>query len=82
MGLIRDDYRYFAVGLVLVAAASACNDLATVPYNAMLRQLSTPTDIRARSPDRYWRWDYFGSVVLLLSSISGSSPATVTARVC
>ena len=29
MSLIRDDYRYLALGLVLVAAASACSDLAT-----------------------------------------------------
>jgi outer membrane receptor protein involved in Fe transport len=38
LGLVRDDYRYFAIGLVLVAAVAACNDLATVPYSAMLRQ--------------------------------------------
>ena len=53
MSLIRDDYRYLAAGLVLVAAASACGDLATVPYNAMLRQLSTPDDIRADFRDGF-----------------------------
>lgn len=42
MGSVRDDYRYLALGLVLLGCASACNELATVPYNAMLRQLSTP----------------------------------------
>nr|WP_090274380.1 MFS transporter [Mycolicibacterium komanii]CRL67332.1 major facilitator superfamily permease [Mycolicibacterium komanii] len=42
MSSVRDDYRYLALGLVLLGCASACNELATVPYNAMLRQLSTP----------------------------------------
>ncbi len=42
MSSVRDDHRYLALGLVLLGCASACNELATVPYNAMLRQLSTP----------------------------------------
>ena len=42
MSLIRDRPEYLWPGLVLLAAAAACGDLASVPYNAMLRQLSTP----------------------------------------
>ena len=46
MSLIRDDYHYLWPGLALLACAAACSELATVPYNAMLRQLSTPADVR------------------------------------
>jgi MFS transporter, UMF1 family len=42
MSLIRDDHRYLVPGLILLAATAACSELATVPYNAMLRDLSTP----------------------------------------
>jgi len=53
------------LGLVLLACAAACNDLAAVPYNAMLRQVST-----VESPGRISGFGlamgFFGSVVLLL----------------
>ncbi|HEY9302757.1 MAG TPA: MFS transporter, partial [Mycobacterium sp.] len=42
MSLIRERPEYLWPGLVLLAATAACGDLASVPYNAMLRQLSTP----------------------------------------
>jgi UMF1 family MFS transporter len=65
MSLIRDDYRYLLPGLLLLACTAACNDLATVPYNAMLRQVST-----AESPGRVSGFGlamgFLGSVVLLL----------------
>jgi UMF1 family MFS transporter len=65
MSLIRDDYRYLLPGLVLLACTAACNDLATVPYNAMLRQVST-----ADSPGRISGFGlamgFLGSVLLLL----------------
>jgi UMF1 family MFS transporter len=65
MSLIRDDYRYLLPGLVLLACTAACNDLATVPYNAMLRQISTQS-----SPGRISGFGlamgFLGSVVLLL----------------
>jgi MFS transporter, UMF1 family len=65
MSLIRDDYRYLAVGLVLVAAASASNDLSSVPYNAMLRQLSTPKT-SGQISGLGLGLGFFGSVALLL----------------
>jgi UMF1 family MFS transporter len=76
MSLIRDDYRYLLPGLVLLAAVAACNDLATVPYNAMLRGVSA-----RRSPGRISGFGlamgFLGSVALLLivyfGFISGGS---------
>jgi MFS transporter, UMF1 family len=65
MSVIRDDYRYLALGLALVAFTSACGDLATVPYNAMLRQLSTP-QTSGQISGLGLGLGYFGSVVLLL----------------
>jgi UMF1 family MFS transporter len=75
MSLIRDDYHYLVYGLVLVACTSACADLATVPYNAMLRQLSTPRTSGQISGLGYGL-GFSGSVALLLvvyfGFISGS----------
>jgi MFS transporter, UMF1 family len=42
MSLIRERPEYLWVGLALLALTAACGDLGSVPYNAMLRQLSTP----------------------------------------
>ena len=42
MFFIRDRPGYLWAGLALLGATAACGDLASVPYNAMLRQLSTP----------------------------------------
>jgi MFS transporter, UMF1 family len=65
MSLIRDDYHYLLPGLVLLACMAACNDLATVPYNAMLRQVST-TDSPGRVSGFGLAMGFLGSVVLLL----------------
>jgi MFS transporter, UMF1 family len=78
MSLIRDDYHYLLPGLALLACAAACNDLATVPYNSMLRQVS-----KSESPGRISGFGlamgFLGSVVLLLvvyfGFISGSGHA-------
>jgi UMF1 family MFS transporter len=51
--------------LVLLACTAAFSDLATVPYNAMLRQLSTP-ETSGRVSGFGSAAGYFGSVVLLL----------------
>jgi UMF1 family MFS transporter len=77
MSLIRDDPRYLWAGLALYAVTAACSDLASVPYNAMLRQLSTP-ETSGRVSGFGWAAGYTGSVVLLLvvyvGFISGDGP--------
>jgi MFS transporter, UMF1 family len=77
MSLIRDDPHYLAAGLVLLAATAACSDLASVPYNAMLRQLSGP-DTVGRVSGFGWAAAYAGNVLLLLAVylgfISGHGP--------
>lgn len=74
MSLIREQPGYLWAGLALLAATAACGDLATVPYNAMLRQLSTP-QTSGRISGFGLASGYVGSVVLLLvvylSFISG-----------
>ncbi|MGH3554936.1 MAG: MFS transporter [Mycobacterium sp.] len=65
MSLIRDRPEYLWPGLALLAAAAACGDLASVPYNAMLRQLSTPAK-SGRISGFGWASGYAGSVMLLL----------------
>lgn len=82
MFLIRDSPGYLWAGLALLGATAACGDLASVPYNAMLRQLSTPRTA-GRISGLGWASGYFGSVVLLLLiytgfiSGSGSGPGAV-----
>jgi len=65
MVLIRPDHHYLWAGLVLLACAAASAELATVPYNAMLRGLSTgPTTGRISGFGA--AMGYFGSVLLLV----------------
>jgi len=64
MVFIRADPRYLAPGLALLALTAACGDLASVPYNAMLRQLSTPRTA-GRISGLGWAAGYTGSVLLL-----------------
>lgn len=77
MSLIRDEPAYLAPGLVLLALTAACSELASVPYNAMLRQVSTPQN-SGRISGFGWAAGYAGSVVLLLlvyvGFIAGSGP--------
>jgi UMF1 family MFS transporter len=65
MSLIRDDPAYLWPGLALLACTAACSDLATVPYNAMLRDLSTP-QTSGRVSGFGSAAGYFGTVLLLL----------------
>ena len=77
MSLIRADPRYLVAGLALLAFTAASSDLASVPYNAMLRQLATP-ETSGRVSGFGWAAGYIGSVVLLLvvytGFISGDGP--------
>jgi MFS transporter, UMF1 family len=65
MSLIRARPEYLWPGLALLAAAAACGDLASVPYNAMLRQLSTPQN-SGRISGFGLAAGFSGSVMLLL----------------
>lgn len=65
MSLIRADYHYLWPGLALLACTAAFSDLASVPYNAMLRQLST-AETSGRVSGFGSAAGYFGSVILLL----------------
>lgn len=65
MSFIGTDYSYLWAGLALLAITAACNDLATVPYNAMLSQLSTPAT-SGRISGAGLAVGYGGSVGLLL----------------
>jgi UMF1 family MFS transporter len=70
MSLIRDDASYLLVGLLLLGFTAACNDLASVPYNAMLRQLTTP-ETSGRVSGFGWAAGYVGSMVLLIVVYAG-----------
>jgi len=70
MFFIRDRPSYLLAGLVLLGATAACGDLASVPYNAMLRQLSTPQTV-GRISGLGWASGYLGSVLLLLLIYTG-----------
>ena len=61
---------------------AACSELATVPYNAMLRQLSTPQTLRPDIRIRFGRWAISAACCCCSSSTSGSSPATATPADC
>jgi len=84
MFLIRDDLSYLWAGLVLLSATAACGDLAGVPYNAMLRQISTPQTV-GRISGLGAASGFAGSVMLLLlvyvGFISGTGPVRGLLRV-
>src|SRR6201995_1523136 len=70
MSLIRDRPQYLWPGLALLAVAAACGDLASVPYNAMLRQISTPQN-SGRISGFGLAAAFVGSVGLLLTTYFG-----------
>ncbi|MFI6867656.1 MFS transporter [Nocardia sp. NPDC050406] len=65
MFFVQADYHYLWLGLVLLALGSAFFELANVPYNAMLRQVSTPATV-GRVSGFGWAMGYFGGIFLLL----------------
>lgn len=65
MFFVRDDHHYLWLGLVLLAFGHIFVELATVPYNAMLRQVSTPATV-GRVSGFGWAMGYFGGIFLLL----------------
>jgi len=65
MFLVKDDYHYLWLGLVLIALGSVLFELAQVPYFAMIRQVSTPDTI-GRVSGLGWAFGYLGGIVLLL----------------
>jgi UMF1 family MFS transporter len=67
---VRDDHRYLALGLVLLALGSIFYELASVSYNAVLRQVSTPATI-GRVSGFGWAMGYLGGIVLLLGVYLG-----------
>src|SRR5690606_2121208 len=62
---VQDDWHFLWLGLVLMAAGSVIFELASVPYFAMLRQVSTPDDV-GRVSGFGWAMGYFGGIILLL----------------
>ncbi len=62
---VRDTYTYLWLGLVLLALGSIFFEFASVSYNAMLRQISTPDNI-GRISGFGWAMGYFGGIILLL----------------
>ncbi|GAA1328723.1 MFS transporter [Pseudonocardia xinjiangensis] len=63
--LVQDDYHYLWLGLLLLGLGSIFFELASVSYNAMLTQVSTPSTI-GRVSAFGWSMGYLGGIVLLL----------------
>ncbi|WP_024799327.1 MFS transporter [Nocardia sp. BMG51109] len=62
---VHDDHRDLWLGLLLLGLGSAVFELAGVPYNAMLRQVSTPATV-GRVSGFGWAMGYFGGILLLM----------------
>jgi UMF1 family MFS transporter len=65
MFLVKDDYHYLWLGLLLLSLGTVLFELAQVPYFAMLRQVSTPETV-GRVSGIGWGFGYLGGIVLLL----------------
>jgi UMF1 family MFS transporter len=63
--LVEDDYRFLWLGLLLLGLGSIFYELASVSYNAVLTQVSTPATI-GRVSGFGWAMGYLGGIVLLL----------------
>ena len=62
---VREDYHWLWLGLLLLALGSIFYELASVSYNAMLVQVSTPATM-GRVSGFGWSMGYFGGIVQLL----------------
>ena len=62
---VKNDYHYLWFGLLLLSLGSIFFEFASVSYNAMLHQVSTPRTI-GRVSAFGWSMGYFGGIVLLL----------------
>jgi UMF1 family MFS transporter len=62
---VREDWHWLWFGLVLLALGSIFYELASVSYNAMLVQVSTPATM-GRISGFGWSMGYFGGIVQLL----------------
>ncbi len=62
---VRDEPAYLYAALVLLAAGAIFQEFATVSYNAMLPQVSTPATV-GRVSGFGWSMGYFGGIFLLL----------------
>lgn len=67
---VKADPGYLWAGLVLMAAGTVFAEFATVSYNAMLPQISTPSTV-GRISGFGWSMGYFGGIFLLLISYVG-----------
>lgn len=67
---VQDDASYLVLGLVLLAIASVFAEFATVNYNAMLLQVSTPATI-GRISGFGWGMGYFGGLIALVVVLIG-----------
>lgn len=65
MFFVRDESSYLWLGLLLLSLGSIFFEFASVSYNAMLRQVSTPWNI-GRISAFGWSMGYFGGIALLL----------------
>ena len=67
---VQPDPSYLLLGLVLVAAGNVFFEFASVNYNAMLSQVSTPKNI-GRVSGFGWGMGYLGGIVLLAIILIG-----------
>ncbi|MEV0081466.1 MFS transporter [Saccharopolyspora sp. NPDC050642] len=67
---VRDDPAYLLLGLVLISVGSVFSEFATVNYNAMLLQVSTPATI-GRISGFGWGLGYFGGLIALVIVLIG-----------
>lgn len=63
--MVRNDHHWFWYGIAAMALGTVMFELASVPYFAMLRQVSTPANV-GRVSALGWSFGYFGGIVLLL----------------